>query len=140
KDHDKIIIHGFSPRGALCFPEKDYYSAINSPDIVKFSGFGGFNRDELDRVLKNTSFWQGVFPYINNFEAGIKGKAKKEDFENLLQMIYLYYSDPRKDLMSFDAWKKKEIMGYLIPTSHRIITDFSDGIHHILEDHTQVPS
>ncbi len=140
KDHNNIIIHGFSSKGALCFPEEDYYSAINAPDIVKFAGVGGFKRDELDRFLKNTSFWQGVFPYVKNFEAGMKGKAKKKDFEYLLQLIYLYFSDPRKDLRSFEAWKEKEIISYLVPTSGRIMTDFSDGIHHILEDKTQVPS
>src|SRR5690606_34904646 len=46
---DKILLHGFSPNGASCFPKKDYFSAMLTPDIVRNSGVRELNKFQLKR-------------------------------------------------------------------------------------------
>lgn len=139
KDQNRIMLHGFSPKGASCFPKEDYFSAINSPHIVRNSGVGRMDKFELSRFLVNTSFWQGVFPYIDYYETGIKGNAKIEDLENMLQLVYLYLTKPRKDQASFQDWRKNEFFSYLNPSYNVIVRDFGEGIGEVLGDRSNNP-
>lgn len=136
---NKIILHGFSPRGASCFPKEDYFSAINAPHIIKNSGVGDLDRFDLTRFLENSSLWQGVFPYINYYETGIKGNAEKKDVEKMFQLVYLFFSKPRKDIAAFEHWKNTEAVSFLDPNNNLIIADFSNNINEVLRDSSNLP-
>ena len=139
RDKDKISIHGYRPYGASCFPEKDYFSAINAPHIVSNSGVGKMDKFQLNRFLENTSLWQGVNPYVNYNESGIKGTASKEDLETLFQLIYLYVVQPRKDIRAFEDWKSTEEQRYFDPTYGVIQEDFNVLIRKFIGDYSKIP-
>jgi zinc protease len=49
-----------------------------------------------------------VFPYINDNEEGIEGNSSIKDFEGFLQLIYLYFTQPRKDETLFHSFISKQ--------------------------------
>src|SRR5690606_19387102 len=115
RNTDMLYLHGFSPKGASCFSREDYFSAINGPEIVQNAGVGDLDKFVLGRFLERTSFRQGMHPYIDYFETGIKGNAKLEELEMLLQLVYLYFTQPRKDKIAYEDWKSREKENYLNP-------------------------
>src|SRR5690606_22699370 len=134
--NNKVYIHGFSPKGASSFPEEDYFSAINAPLIIKNTGVGEMDKFELQRFLATPSFWQGVFPYINNQETGITGNADLKDFEKLLQLIYLYFTEPRKDQKAFEDWKLMEKNRYLNAPGNTITNDYEAAMAKFIGDNS----
>lgn len=123
---EKIMVKGFSQKGASCFPTEDYYSAINSPQIIKNSGFGTMNKFEIEKFLSSTGLFQGPVSYVDYNESVIQGKVESlKQFEILLQMIYLYFTSPRKDKLAFKDWKRQVYREYLNPeNSNQVFNDF----------------
>ena len=135
KREEKIILHGFSPKGASCFSIEDYYSAINAPLIVRNAGVGAFDKFKLKNFLSDTSFKLGIQPYVDYRESGIKGEAELKDLEKMLQLVYLYFVQPRTDMEAFEDWKSMKVKEYLRP--HPIGSfDFSNSIKEIIGDST----
>lgn len=105
-DTKSILLHGFSPYGASCFPKEDYFSAMYAAQIVSNSGVGNFTKFDLTRYYQSLdSVHININPYIDYHEAGIKAEVSKEKFEDVLQLVYLYIAKPRKDPVAFDDWK-----------------------------------
>jgi len=121
---DKIFLHGFSPTGALDFPERDYFSAVNAPGFVKNSGVGKLDKFELQRFLSTKSIpWFMTDLYINNLESGIKMHSSPEDFETLLELVYLYFTDAIVTKVSFDDWRRNQEELYKDPPGDIKSTD-----------------
>ncbi|MEQ8421195.1 MAG: insulinase family protein [Arenibacter algicola] len=136
---EKIQIHGFSTKGASGFPKREYFSAIFAPDIVRNAGVGTMDKFDLEHVLSGTSFPYGVHPYIDYYETGIKGEAALEDLESIFQLIYLYFTDPRKDIAAYKDWKELERNAYLNPTYSIPAEDMNTSIREHLQDSTISP-
>ena len=110
---DKIILQGFRTKGALSYSSKDYFSAVNSPKFVKHAGVHHIDKFQLQRFMNmNSLWWNGVYLYINDEESGIKLDINPEDFEVMLQLVYLYFNKPRKDSLAFENWKVEEKISY----------------------------
>lgn len=135
-----IVLHGFSNRGALNFPPEDYFSAINAPLFIQNSGVGKFDKFDLRRFRKTNSLSiQGENPYIHNQESGFKIGADPKDAEAMLQMVYLFFSQPRKDTLAFQDWKVQQSLYY---QNHRNLQQFGfhNNINKILGDNSGVSS
>src|SRR5690606_25008261 len=107
---NRIYIHGFRPKGAASYSKEKYFSAILAPKIVRHSGVGNTDKFELTRFLSDgvlmTRF--RCSPYIDYRETGIKADGSIEDIEDMLQLIYLYFTDPRKDKEAFKDWQSNK--------------------------------
>jgi predicted Zn-dependent peptidase len=136
---DRFYLHGFSPNGASCFPEKAYFSAINAPYIVQNSGAGSLNKFQINSYLKEHAKGLWIRPYINYNETGIKGNAAIDDLEMMLQLIYLYFVHPREDENAFMDWKIQEENRHLYPTYGISNQDFVVRIREFLKDRSKVP-
>ncbi|GBF18235.1 peptidase M16 inactive domain protein [Arenibacter sp. NBRC 103722] len=135
----RIQLHGFSSKGAACFPKTDKFSAINAANIVKNAGVGDYDKFALERFLSGTSFWQGAHPYIDYRETGIKADADLEDLENMLQLVYLYFTDPRKDREAFEDWRTQEKKRFQDPSFSPIYPDFYESIMEYMDDPSIIP-
>lgn len=106
---EMISITGSSPRGASFFPPDGYYSAISAPEIVKQSGAGGLSRkairNKLGGVFRPSE--EPVQLHIKNNNSTVSARAKFEEFEKYLQLIYLYFSSPQQDTTAFSHWKNQ---------------------------------
>lgn len=136
---NEIMIHGFRNKGASILKKEKQASALNAPRFIRHSGVGDMNIFELKRFLSNTSLRGGVYPYINYKETGIKGNAKLKDFEKMLQLVYLYFTKPRKDKIAFQDWKEFERENFLNPSYGLNTVDFNNSIRLVLGDSMVTP-
>ncbi|MGY5848616.1 insulinase family protein [Salegentibacter sp. HM20] len=110
---DKISIRGFQKKGFMDMDQIDKYSISNAPAIIKHAGMGQFDKFQIDRFLDSMNVNLHFVPYIKSNESGLKGHSEVKDFEYLLQMIHLYFSEPRYDVNAFKHWKKRQHQNYL---------------------------
>lgn len=133
----EIMIKGFSTKGASCFSDENFYSAINAPEIIKNSGFGTMDKFEIDSFISKTGLFSGPVSYVDYNETVVQGTSSMEDLEVFLQLIYLYFSNPRKDKLAFDDWQKTKYQNYFKPAfNNMIFEDFSNKIRDITGDPT----
>lgn len=136
---DRFYLHGFRTKGALCFPDKNYFSAINSASIIEDAGVGDLNKFELDRYLKDNTRRLWIRPYVQNNEVGIKGNAAIRDLEKALQLVFLYFTQPKKNRNAFSYWKLEEKNRHQNPSYSIINEDFKTNIKEFLGDNSEVP-
>ena len=93
--NDQILINGYSFGGTSLASDADFISSDFAASIIGNSGIAGFSQAELDKKLagKNVS----VSPYISDVAEGISANSTPKDFETAMQLIYLYFTQPRKD-------------------------------------------
>jgi len=98
--NDQVLINGYSFGGTSLASDQDFTSANLASPIITNSGIADFNQGMLDKMLagKNVT----VNPYISDITQGVSANASPRDFETALQLIYLYFTQPRKDA---DIWK-----------------------------------
>ncbi|MBO3100261.1 M16 family metallopeptidase [Gelidibacter pelagius] len=138
--HNKnIMVHGFSPYGASSFPKEDYFSAINAPLIVKHTGVGGLDKFQIERFLADSGFKNGVRPYIEYSETGIKGDAPLQNLENLLQLVYLHFKEPGTNKAAFKDWVVKEKIKFRKLPYSLHVSDFLHGIKDFTDESSETP-
>jgi zinc protease len=98
--NDQILINGYSFGGSSLASDDDYTSASFGASMVGSSGISEFNQGQLDKMLAGKNV--DVTPYIGDITHGIRASASPRDFETALQLIYLYFTKPRKDA---DIWQ-----------------------------------
>lgn len=98
--NDQVLINGYSFGGTSLASDDDYTSAELAGGIIGQSGIADFTQIQLNKILsgKNVS----VSPYISNIAQGITAGTTPKDFETAMQLIYLYFTQPRKDA---DVWQ-----------------------------------
>ncbi|TWR29978.1 insulinase family protein [Mucilaginibacter pallidiroseus] len=97
---NQILITGYSFGGTSLASDQDFTSANLAAPIIVNSGIGKINQGQLDKLLADKNVH--VTPYISDFASGINASASPGDFETAMQLIYLYFTQPRKDA---DVWK-----------------------------------
>lgn len=102
-----IRLHGYTPKGVNCYSKKDIFSASNATAILKNSGLGKLDKFELKNYLNKIEFKGNVSPYIQSNESGIKASISVENLETALQLVYLYFNQPRFNKVAFEDWKTK---------------------------------
>lgn len=93
--NDQILISGYSFGGTSLVKDDDYFSASFASQVIGSSGVGEFTQIQLDKMLTGKNV--NISPYISGSTEGISGSASPKDLETALQLIYLYFTEPRKD-------------------------------------------
>lgn len=101
---DEIFLHAFSPGGLSRISDSDYKKAWAVDGVVGNSGVGRFNQSTLQKKLagKNVS----VTPYISELFEGMEGQCAPKDLETMMQLIHLYFVQPRRDKEGFNAYRQ----------------------------------
>jgi len=123
--NDEVLFQGFSPGGHSQVSTKNYKSARAAPEIIKLSGVGEFDLNALNKKLNGKVV--SVFPFINELTEGVTGSASPDDLETMFQLIYLYLTDPRKDLEAYQSYKNR-MEGYIQNRSGSPESAFYDTI------------
>ena len=105
--NDEILLSAYSKGGYSLYKPKDLTEARVAAEFINNSGLGKLSPVDLDKYLsdKNAS----VSPYISKDYEGFDGKSSVDDFETMMQMVYLYFTQPRYDEESFDAYKERMV-------------------------------
>jgi zinc protease len=93
--NDEILMQAYSEGGTSLFGPEYKLSAQFAANIISESGIDKFTKIDLDKVMagKNAS----ARPFINDLRSGFRGNSSVADFETMLQLVYLYFTAPRRD-------------------------------------------
>lgn len=130
--NDQILINGYSFGGTSLASDQDFTSADMAAGIVGASGIAGFSQMQLDKKLAGKSV--NVSPYISDIAEGISANTTPKDFEMAMQLIYLYFTEPRKDA---DIWQSNinQTKSLLANRSLDPGSVFSDTVSATLSNH-----
>lgn len=92
---DQISFTAYSPGGASLLPDS-VYVASSAADLIPYtSGVGKFSVVELQKFLAGKQV--SVSSSIGDLSEGVSGSASQRDVETMLQLAYLYFTEPRLD-------------------------------------------
>ncbi len=100
--NDQILLSATSFGGSSLCPEKDDANASYATQIVQNSGIGEFNQTQLEKYLQGKIV--RLFNYIAETQQGMSGAASPQDLETLMQLMYLRFTAPRKDVDGFNSF------------------------------------
>ncbi|MEM7658286.1 MAG: insulinase family protein, partial [Bacteroidota bacterium] len=103
--NDQISFLAYSPGGTSVYPDEAYMSASFADAIIGESGLGEFDNIQLSKYLSDKVVQ--VSPYVAELEEGIQGGCSPSDLETSLQMVYLYFTQARKDEDAFASMMSK---------------------------------
>lgn len=94
KDNE-ILFTAFAPGGTSLYPDADFQSASAAGSIIPSFGAGNYGPGQMDKYLSGKQL--GLKPYIGERSQGFSGGAAPKDLEAALQLVYAYFTEPRKD-------------------------------------------
>jgi len=127
--NDEILISAFSPGGTSLYPDSLYETASFSSAIVSRSGLSSFNSIQLPKLLNGKRV--NVNPYITERTEGLSAFAAPKDLEVAMQLIHLYFTEPRMDKEIFQSIMQQQ-KGALANRSSDPNSVFGDTIAAVL--------
>jgi zinc protease len=129
---DELLISAFSPGGTSLVPDSAYWPVAFASQLVALGGVGNFDAIALQKKLAGKA--AGASPYISGEYEGFTGSASPKDMETLFQLIYLYFTAPRRDSSAVLAFKQNA-KAALAHRSADPDAAFSDTLGAIMSQH-----
>ncbi|MFA6234591.1 MAG: insulinase family protein, partial [Bacteroidota bacterium] len=102
---DEVRFAAVSPGGVGYISDADIASGTMASTIVGLGGVGEFDAVQLKKMLAGKVL--NVNPFISGEQEGFSGSAAPKDLETALQLVYLYFAQPRKDTTAFESFKSR---------------------------------
>jgi zinc protease len=131
--NDQILFTSGSWGGWSLYPVNDFMSASTADEIVDYSGVGEFDQVALEKKLSGK--FVGVTPYISELQQGFNGSCSPRDLQTLMQLIYLYTTEPRMDSLSFLSYLTSR-KGMIQNRSADPQSVFSDSVSYIMSGYS----
>ena len=93
--NDQILFSASSFGGTSLYDLNDFQSARFSSTLTAMGGTGEYNQIQLGKFLSGKQV--SVYPFVGELSEGINGSAAPKDMEIALQLLYSYFTQPRKD-------------------------------------------
>jgi zinc protease len=100
-EKDNIILSAFSLGGTSLYDIDMLPSATMLPAIIGTYGLGDFDNITLQKMLSGKKATAGI--NLGELTEGISGSSTPEDFETMMQLLYLRFEKPRFDLDAHNA-------------------------------------
>jgi zinc protease len=122
---DEILVRAWSPGGTSLADDEDYVAATTADAVVTRGGAGEFDLIDLQKKLAGKAV--RVSPFIASLSEGFSGRVSPADVETLFQLIYLYFTAPRRDEEAYLSFKSR-IQASLANRSADPVTAFRDTL------------
>ncbi len=129
---DEILVRALRPGGTSLAKDEDYVAASTADAVVGRGGAGDFSLVDLQKALAGKAV--RVSPFIANLGEGLAGSASPQDVETLFQLIYLYFTAPRRDSAAYESLKSR-IQASLANRSADPFSAFQDTVSVTLSQH-----
>jgi zinc protease len=108
---DELLVVGFREGGISLLKNDDIPSAILLGDAISQMGVGSFSTTDLEKLMsgKRVNLRIG----ISDERDGVSGRVSPKDLETALQMVYLYFTQPRWDATDYKTWMEKMKANYI---------------------------
>ncbi len=103
---DEIILNGFKIGGTNGYGLADKYSAAYATQAIQQMGVGEFNPVDLRKFMAGKIANANVS--LNAISTRVSGNSSIKDASYMLQLMYLYFTNIRKDEALFNGWKEKQ--------------------------------
>jgi zinc protease len=100
--NDEIIFQASAKGGVSRYGDEDHFTASYAGVMVNVMGVGDFSPTDLRKMLTGKTVM--VTPNIGTYTQDIRGSSSPKDLETALQLIHLYFTQPRKDQELFDIY------------------------------------
>jgi zinc protease len=104
--NDQVVMNATRFGGTSLYNLEDSYSAANATGLVSQMGFKDFTPVDLRKVLAGKTVNAG--PRMGQTSEGFGGQCGSADVETMLQMVYLYATQPRKDADLFASFISRQ--------------------------------
>ncbi|MFI5187493.1 MAG: M16 family metallopeptidase [Chitinophagales bacterium] len=104
--NDEILMDAWRFGGWQKFSLEDKDNAKHAAELISVMGVKDMSPTDLEKFLSGKTV--EVTPYINDHEEGIQGNSSVKDFETFLQLVNLYFTQPRKDEALFNSYVTKQ--------------------------------
>ena len=129
--NDEVLISARSFGGSSLYDDKEYMSAAMSDGVVETSGVGAYNPTALEKYLSGKTV--AITPFVGETEEGFYGNFSPKDAETAMQLLYAYFTKPRKDaemIKGFMSSQRSAIESQTASPSPEMV--FSDSLSSIL--------
>lgn len=127
--NDEILISAISKGGNSLYSDVDYPSAANASVAVMYGGVGNFDVTSLQKALAGKNVF--IAPSISMYTEGLSGSTTPKDLETAMQLIHLYFTNPRKDENSFKV-VQQQLMTSLANKSKDPSSVFMDTVSYVM--------
>lgn len=104
--NDDIQMDAWRWGGTHNYSLADKQNAEKAAPLVQTMGVKDLSSIDLSKFLSGKTV--NVSPYMNAYDEGIEGSSSVKDFETFLQLVHLYFTDPRKDEKLFRSFVNSE--------------------------------
>ena len=104
--NDQIVMNASRFGGQYLFDPKERFNAEFAATVVTQMGVGQFSPLDLRKVLAGKT--ASVQPRIGAISESVNGQCSAVDVETMLQLTYLYFTQPRKDDDLFKSFVSKQ--------------------------------
>jgi len=122
---DEIRMKGFSLGGSSIYPDTDAVNLLSLNAVAGIGGIGNFSQVDLEKALAGKKAWANAG--IGNNTETVSGSCSPKDFETMLQLTYLRFTAPRKDVEAFESYKARTKASLQNQELHPMVT-FNDSI------------
>jgi zinc protease len=130
---DQIAFNAYSPGGASLLSDASYLAASAADLIPVTSGVGKFTVIDLQKFLAGKQV--SVSPSIDDLSEGVSGSASQRDIDTMLQLVYLYFTQPRLDTSLVNTFLGR-YRGVLVNRSASPDAAFSDTLQVTMAQHS----
>jgi zinc protease len=102
---DEIVFSAVSPGGHSLVPDDRIVSANLAVTAVSSGGLGEMSLIQLQKALAGKA--AEVRPNVSDLSEGISGGASPKDVETMFELIYLYFTAPRRDEEAFQSIRSR---------------------------------
>lgn len=135
--NDQVLMSATRFGGQYLYDAKDRYNAEYAATVVGQMGVGAFSPVDLRKVLAGKTV--SVAPRFGTITEGLSGQSGANDIEAMLQLAYLYFTQPRKDEALFNSFVSKQSALYqnLMSDPNAVFQDTL--LHTIYQGHPRAP-
>ena len=102
---DQILMLGSSFGGSSLFPDNEILDISQINSVATIGGIGNFDKIALGKALAGKL--ASVSTSVSGLTESVSGSCPPRDFETMMQLTYLRFTDPRKDEEAFQSYKNR---------------------------------
>ena len=100
--NDEIKMDAWRWGGITKYPVEDKMNVTNATTAIQVMGIRDLSPTDLRKFLSGKTV--SATPYLNSNDEGIEGSSSVKDFETFLQLVHLYFTQPRLDSSLFKGF------------------------------------
>ncbi|WP_299555172.1 pitrilysin family protein [Seonamhaeicola sp.] len=112
--NDEILFEAFSYGGSSLYSNEEYLATVFANSGLTEAGINSFSKTDLSKMMSGKI--ASVRPFISGYSEGMSGSSTPKNFEELFQLIHLYFTSLNKDEKAFNSFvsKQKSFLGNLL--------------------------